>query len=322
MVYGVKMKSKQQIPNKRKCSLPPFEIRPFMGILDCGQRFGWNITAFDMPGAWEESQGEGVNIAILDTGVDEKHEDLKDNLLPGFNFVKPGTLPRDKLSHGTHCAGIVCAINNNIGVVGIAPKSKVIPVKILDDEGNGDMLNVCKGILWAADNGADIISMSLGCPEPVEEVLQAIQTVTKRGIPVFCAAGNSNLRKLFYPAEYPETISISSIDRDFKKSRFSNISENLNFFAPGKDILSTIPGNQYGVMSGTSMACPFAAAVGALLLGYVRNHQKCHKTNIELKTVNDWKNALRKYTVPVNEDALKGFGIIDPTKFSEWVKQS
>jgi subtilisin family serine protease len=307
-------------PNKRKCSLPPFKIKPCLNVLDCGQRIGWNITAFNLPEAWEESKGEGINVAILDTGCDLYHEDLKNNILPGYNFIVPGSLPIDKAKHGTHCAGIICAEDNDIGIIGVAPKAKIIPVKILDDEGNGDMLDVCKGILWAADNGADIISMSLGCPEPVDDVRIAIQTVTARGIPVFCAAGNANLKKLYYPAGYPETVSIAAVDRNFKKAEFSNVAENLDFFAPGKDILSTIPGNKYGIMSGTSMACPWAAGVAALLLGYVRNHQKCHKTNMKLETIDDWKNTLRKYTTPVHDDSFKGFGIIDPGKFSEWVK--
>ena len=312
----------QQIPDKRKCSLPPFTIKPFIGILDCGQRFGWYITAFNMPDAWDENQGENVKIAVLDTGVDENHEDLKDNLLPGMNFINPGTLPIDKAKHGTHCTGIICAIDNGFGMIGIAPKSKVIPVKILDDYGNGDMLDVCKGITWAADNGADIISMSLGCPDPVPEVQMAIQSVTSRGIPVFCAAGNANLKKLYYPAGYPETISISAVDKNFKKAEFSNVAENLDFFAPGKDIISTIPGNQYGVMSGTSMACPLAAGIGALLLGYARYHQQFHKAHIELKTIDDWRNAFHKFTTPVNDTIFKGFGIIDPRKFSDWVRSS
>ena len=315
-----RQQNRRQIPSRRKCSLPPFKIQPCLGVLDCGQRFSWSITVFDLPNTWKESEGEDIKVAILDTGCDLNHDDLKENLLPGHNFVVPGSAPLDKCKHGTHCAGIVCAIDNGFGVVGVAPKAKIIPVKILDDQGNGDMLEVCKGILWAADNGADIISMSLGCPEPIAEVRKAIKTVAARGVPVFCAAGNANLKQLYYPAGYPETISISAIDKNFKKAEFSNIAKNLDFFAPGKDILSTIPGNQYGIMSGTSMACPWAAGIGALLLGYVRHHQKYHKTKLELKTIDDWKNAFRKYTIPLNDASLRGFGIIDPRKFTTWVK--
>ena len=321
MGYGGKMthNKKEQQANRRKCHLPPFKIEPVLNLQDLGQRKGWNITSFDMPEAWKETQGEGVVVAVLDTGCDINHEDLKANLAPGMNFIDPKKPPLDGCRHGTHCCGIIAAMNNEIGVVGVAPKAKVMPVKILDDSGSGDMATVAKGILWAAENGADIISMSLGCPNPIQQVRKAIQAVTARNVPVFVAAGNANLKQLFYPAGYPETISVSAIDKDFKKASFSNVAKNLDFFAPGKDILSTIPGNQYGVLSGTSMACPWAAGVCALMLSYVRNSKT---TKLHLNSIEEFKSALRKYTTPVNQDSLKGFGIIDPRKFVEWIKSA
>lgn len=309
------MKPQQKKNHKKtKCSLPTFKITPILAQ-DISQKVGWSVTAFNLPEAWKKSQGEGVKVAVLDTGCDIYHEDLKKNLLPGMNIINPKKLPLDGCKHGTHCCGTICAENNELGVVGVAPRAKVIPVKILDDDGGGDMVNVSRGILWAADNGADIISMSLGCPYPIQQVRKAIQTVAKRGIPVFCAAGNANLKELFYPAGYPETISISAIDKYFKKASFSNVAKNLDFFAPGKDMISTIPNNQYGILSGTSMACPWAAGIAALLLSYVRNY----KTKLQIKTVDDYKNIFRKYTTPVKDKNLDGFGIIDPRKFIEWV---
>lgn len=311
------MKPQQKKNHKKtRCSLPPFKITPILAQ-DISQKAGWSITTFNLPEAWKKSQGEGVKVAVLDTGCDIYHEDLKKNLLPGMNMINPKKPPLDGCRHGTHCCGTICAENNELGVVGVAPRAKVIPVKTLDDDGGGDMLNVSKGILWAADNGADIISMSLGCPYPIQQVRKAIQTVAQRGIPVFCAAGNANLKELFYPAGYPETISISAIDKDFKRASFSNVAKNLDFFAPGKDMLSTIPNNQYGILSGTSMACPWAAGIAALLLSYVRNY----KTKLQIKTVDDYKNIFRKYTTPVKDKNLEGFGIIDPRKFIEWVKE-
>jgi subtilisin family serine protease len=302
--------------SRTRCSLPPFKITPVLAQ-DLSQKTSWSITVFDIPEAWKESQGEGVKVAVLDTGCDIYHEDLVANLLPGMNIINPKRPPLDGCRHGTHCCGTICASNNDIGVVGVAPKSNVIPVKILDDEGGGDMIHVAKGIIWAADNGADIISLSLGCPYPIQQVRKAIQAVSSRGVPVFVAAGNANLKQLLYPAGYPETISISAIDKDFKKARFSNVAKNLDFFAPGKDILSTIPNNQYGILSGTSMACPWAAGIAALLLSYTRNH----KTKIQLKTVSDYKDAFRKYSSPVKDKGLAECGVIDPRKFIEWVKQ-
>jgi subtilisin len=114
-------------------------------------------------------------------------------------------------------------------------------------------------------------------------------------------------------------VSISAIDKEFKKANFSNVAKNLDFFAPGKEILSTIPHNGYGVMSGTSMACPWAAGVCALMLSYVRNSKT---TKLHLNSVDEFKSALRKYTTPVQDVSFSGFGIIDPRKFIEWVRDN
>lgn len=311
---------KQQIPDKIKFSLPPFEIQPFVGMLDFGQRFCWTITAFDLPEMWELTKGEGVKIALLDTGVDFNHEDLKNSLLPGFNAINPEKLPFDDCrgGHGTFCCGIICALDNNIGVIGIAPKAKVIPIKVLDSEGCGDVDTICKGIDFAIDSGADMISMSFGSSEPVEEIHEKVKKCYDKNLPVFVSSGNANLKKLFYPAGYSETISVSSVGKDFKKSSFSNVATNLDLFSPGHDILSTTPNNNYSIMSGTSMSAPFACSIAALMLSYSRSH----KTDLDLSSIEDWKKSLKRYTTPVNDESFKGFGIIDPREFVKWVENS
>ncbi len=159
------MKNKKKI----KCKLPSFKIEEISSLDDAKQQSGWDITAFDLPKAWGKSQGEGVKIAVLDSGCDLDHPDLVDNLLQGINFINPGKPPEDDAGHGTHVTGIIIAENNEIGMVGVAPKAKVIPVKVLDKNGSGDLATVAKGIRWAADNGADFISMSLGSPSPLQE---------------------------------------------------------------------------------------------------------------------------------------------------------
>lgn len=303
-----------------KCKLFPYEKQDCISIQEVKQKAGWSITAFDLPKAWEHSQGEGIVIAVLDTGCQLDHEDLKDNLLEGMNFVKPNEPPVDKLGHGTHCCGILVAENNEIGVVGVCPKAKVVPVKVLDDRGGGNLLNVSNGIRWAADNNVDIITMSLGARCKLQQVRKSIQYAESKNIPVFVAAGNvGNTKEIFYPANYPETIAIGAIDENFERAKFSNTGYELDFMAPGVDILSTIPDNWYSVYSGTSMSTPFAAGIAALLLSYVRNK----KTNLEINTVNDLRNILRKYTIPVknvdlnNPKFYQGFGIIDARKFME-----
>jgi thermitase len=301
----------------RKCKLLPYEVIPVLSILDAKQKAGWNITAFDLPAAWTKfGMGEGVTVAVLDTGCDLDHPDLVDNLVPGLNVINPKKPPEDDNMHGTHVTGILCAAHNDIGMVGVAPKCKVMPIKVLDKNGSGNLENVAIGIRWAADHGADIISMSLGSPAPVQQVRKAIQYAAKKGIVTFVAAGNAgNTKEVFFPAAYPETIAIGSIDESFNRSTFSNTGKNLDFLAPGTNIFSTVPDNWYAVLSGTSMACPFAVACAALVLSYKR---KAH-IDLPLNTVEDYKAVFKKYSTNVtnknmNSIFYEGFGIIDPRK--------
>lgn len=303
----------------KKCSLFPYVKEEVLSLQEAAQNAGWSITAFDLPAAWGKSMGEGVRVAVLDTGCDLGHPDLKANLLPGVNLVGSGD-PWDDNSHGTHVSGIIAAENNEIGMVGVAPHAKIIPVKVLDSRGNGDLVTVSRGIRWAVDNGADLICMSLGSPNPVQEVRKAIQYARAKGVVCFVAAGNSGLtKKVFYPADYPETVAIGSIDENMNRSSFSNTGENLDFMCPGGRIFSTVPDNWYAILSGTSMAAPFATGLAALLLSCARSKGKAES----LKTSEDYIEEFRKHTVPISDANLKdkkfyqGFGIIDPKRLFE-----
>lgn len=305
-------------------SLFPYEIENVLSIQEAKQKAGWGITAFELPIAWNKTKGEGVKIAVLDTGCDLSHPDLINNLLPGFNFINPSIPPWDDNKHGTHVCGIIAAENNDLGIVGVAPSSKIIPVKVLDKNGNGNYQSVCQGIRWAVDVAqADFICMSLGCPNPVDEVREAIKYALSKKVICFVAAGNAGItNQIYYPANYPETIGIGSIDENFNRSSFSNTGDNLDFLAPGNHILSTVPTNWYAIMSGTSMATPFAVGVAALLLSYVRKNN----SNIKLENNMDYINIFKQYTRAINDSNIKnksfyeGFGIIDAKKLFESLK--
>jgi subtilisin family serine protease len=308
-----------------KCNLLPYTREDVYSIQEVRQAAGWEITTFNLPDKWKLSQGEGVKIAVIDTGCDLNHEDLKNNLLQGRNFVNKNKDPMDYNSHGTHVAGTICAENNNVGVIGVAPKSKVIPIKALDDNGSGNMDNIAEAIRWAADQGSDFITMSLGSPGHVPSIRSSIQYALSKKCITFCAAGNAgSTREIYYPANYPETIGIGSIDQNFERASFSCTGEDLDFLAPGVKIFSTVPTNWYAYMSGTSMSTPFAVGCAALLLSYVRNNS----TGLVLDNDNDYRKAFRKKTMSLkNKDFagkkfFEGFGIIDPNQFEEWVKNN
>ncbi len=317
------MAQRKKYKTNQKCKLFPYKTEEIVSLQNVmKQRKGWSITAFDLPKTWKLTKGEGVKIAILDTGCDLNHPDLVENLLPGFNLLNPRKPPHDDNCHGTHIAGIIAASNNKIGMVGVAPKAKIIPIKVLDAKGSGNLNNVAKGIRIAVGLGADIICMSLGAPRPLQQVRKAIQFAASKGIPTFVAAGNAGRTKeVFYPAAYPETIAIGSIDKNLRRSSFSNTGKNLDFMAPGGKIFSTVPDNWYAFLQGTSQACPFAAAVAALVLSYT----KSHNVNIPLNSVEDYRRIFRKHTIPVSNKKFagkkffEGFGIIDPRKLREWI---
>jgi subtilisin family serine protease len=313
----------KKVTKKHLCKLPPYKVEEVLSLSEVGQKLGWEITSFNLPDAWSVTLGEGVKIAVCDTGCDLDHPDLVSNLLPGINLVKPGTPPQDDNQHGTHVAGIICAENNAIGMVGVAPKAQIIPVKVLDEKGSGNFTVVAQGIRWAVDNGADIISMSLGSPNPLAGIRKAIQYAASKGVPVFVAAGNAGKTKeVFYPANYPETIAVGSIDENFDRSTFSNTGDRLDFMAPGGKIFSTVPDNWYAYLSGTSMACPFVVGIAALCLSY----QRKHFPNKPLKGADSFRQLFRKHTMPISNPAyagqkfFQGFGIIDTRDFKKWIE--
>jgi subtilisin family serine protease len=294
----------------RKISLLPYIREDIYGLdTKSGQFYGWEIQKFEIQKYWKYSMGEGVKVAVIDTGCDLEHDDLIDNLLPGYNFVNEGKSPIDRNCHGTHVAGTVAASDNNLGMVGVAPRAKIIPVKSLDDNGSGDLKSVARGIVWAADNGADIITMSLGSPRSSIVMEKAINHAASKGCIIFCAAGNSGpTTDIMYPARYKNTISIAAIDINLNRTSFSCSGPSLDFLAPGKDILSCVPGNKYAKLSGTSMSNPFAVGCAALALSSV-GKKLSREQLIEAfkKTAQSLEEA--KYSGKKN---YEGYGIIHP----------
>ena len=213
--------------------------------------------------------GSGLVVAVLDTGVDANHPDLAGRVLPGWDSMNPeGDGRTDPNGHGTHVAGILgAARGNGEGISGVAPGVQILPVRVLDETGNGDDDELALGIIWAVDNGADILNLSIGGAIPSTLLEGAIDHALANGVLVVVAAGNDGAtgNEPSYPAAYRQVLAVGSTDSSDRRSIFSNTGGYLDVAAPGSWIVSTWPGGRYQTSSGTSMAAPFVAGAAALL---------------------------------------------------------
>lgn len=301
--------------SNKNCFLLPHIKENIYGLnYSAAQIFCWNILKFNIPELWVKSQGDGVKVAVIDTGCDLDHPDLKNNLLQGKSFVDNKD-PIDDHGHGTHISGIIAAENNNCGMVGIAPKTKIIPVKALDKSGNGAYQNIAKAIMWSADQRADFITMSLGCPSDIKDIRDAIKYATKKGSVIFCAAGNNGPSSpIMFPARYSETISIGSIDQNLKRSVFSCSGKELEFLCPGENIISCVPKNNYAIMSGTSMSAPFAVGAASLLLSFIRSQQSRSVIFDKQFYIDNFKKHCKNLSdKKMNSKIYQGYGILYPS---------
>jgi subtilisin len=237
------------------------------------QSLDWGVSLVQAPQVWRETRGEGIKVLVLDTGIDYRHPDLAFNFRNGANFTSSdmGDV-LDRQGHGTHCAGIIAGLDNNFGIVGVAPRAQIYAAKVLDDDGAGDVESVIKGIDYGIRQDVDIISMSLGTTkDPGEELRDACKRAREAGIIIIAASGNES-STVGYPAAYPEVLAVGAIDQALESAEFSNFGPELDISAPGVDILSTYLNGSYAKLSGTSMATPMVTGVVALLQSYGRKH--------------------------------------------------
>lgn len=229
---------------------------------------------------WALAKAEGKNadvtVAIIDTGIDGTHPDLKARLLPGYDAYGMGAEYKDKQGHGTHCAGIAAGIHDNgIGVAGYSPNANIISVKVLQDSGSGTYAAVADGIAWAAKSKADVMSMSLGGPSTSQALTEAMALAVKNGKIVPVATGNSGMAPtvpVSYPAATPGAFAVGATDSKDNLASFSQTGKHVAVTAPGVKIMSTfptyasgMPAVNYGEISGTSMATPGVAGLAALV---------------------------------------------------------
>ena len=266
----------------------------------------WNFRNINIEKAWDETKGEGITVAVIDTGV-SKVPDLKlTKFAKGYDFVNDKEDASDDNGHGTHVAGTIAqSTNNGYGVAGIAYQASIMPLKVLSGGGGGTIADIAESIKFAADNGADVINMSLGGGGASSMMEEAIKYAHSKGVTIVAAAGNEGRNTSSYPARYPDVISVSATDAAGDKASYSNFGAGIDLSAPGgsetgKIIQNTVnPSTGESVFigfQGTSMAAPHVAGVAALI----------RATGVEdpAEVMDILKQSSRK----VQEDTLNHFG--------------
>lgn len=236
---------------------------------DAGRDLQWGLNHLQAEDLWQRSTGAGITVAVLDTGVKSSHPDLRGKVARGYNAItgKPGAR-RDNNGHGTFLAGIIAGRINGAGIAGLAPNARILPVKVLDSDGVGDSDDIARGIIWAVDNGADVINMSFGSDASNRVEAEAIDYARGAGVTLIAAGGNEGARLVMYPAGYPGVLGVGAVDINNKRASFSNQGSHIDVVAPGQGILSSFTRRPYSWMSGTSMATAYVSAVAALAMSY------------------------------------------------------
>lgn len=270
------------------------------------QKLPWGVDRIDAE--LQTATGTGVAVCVVDTGIDQDHPDLAANILGGKNFVPKGRVLDaskwdDDNGHGTHVAGTIAAVDNNIGVVGVAPQTSLLGAKVLDRRGEGYLSDVIAGMDYCVSAGADIISMSLGTNVDVQAMHNAADNAYNAGVLLVAAAGNEYASPVIYPAAYDSVIAVSATDLNNNLASFSNVGAEVELAAPGVGILSAYKDGGYATLSGTSMATPHVSGVAALALEL--NPLMSHA---EIRIL--LQNTADDLGIP-GRDNLFGFGLVD-----------
>ena len=243
----------------------------------------WALNKIAVSQMWQRTMGsQEVLVAVLDTGIDSSHEDLDGQVVAEANFTDSPT-PGDAHGHGTHIAGIIAAKSNDIGIIGVAPDSRLLNAKVTDDMGRCHASALAEGIVWAVDNGASVINISVEIRGDSPELEKAIDYAWSEGSLVIGAAGNDGNDSPVYPAGYDNCIAVAATNQDDGLAVLSNHGDWVDVAAPGFGIYSTLPGDEYGLKTGTSFACAYVSGMAALLFDIVVDTNGDGRLNDEVR---------------------------------------
>lgn len=288
----------------------------------------WNVKMINVPAVWDAyfvtvgdaAFGYGVAVAVLDTGIDYRHPQLSGRVVYcintlGTRLYKGTDLSKcaDRNGHGTHVAGIIAASLDNVGVAGVAPKVRLVAVKVLSDSGSGYYSDIAEGIVEAVKAGVKILSMSLGGSSDASVLRDASYWAYQQGAVQVVAAGNSgdgnpSTNNVGYPARYSWVIAVAAVDQNYAIPAWSSDGPEVDVAAPGVNILSTYPGGRYAYMSGTSMATPHVTGVVALVQAVRSAYGFRPLTPDEVYQV---LTSTAKDIGPADFDVFSGYGLVD-----------
>jgi subtilisin family serine protease len=264
----------------------------------------WYIPATRFDEAWEKAKNTNiVKIAIIDSGVDGSHSDLDGKILQGYDFVNNDTDPTDDHGHGTFAAGIVAATSNDIGIKGLYDYARIIPVKVIDASGYGTYEDIARGIIYAVDNGAKVINLSVGGYSYSFMLQDAVDYALVKGCVVIAAAGNDGIEQVIYPAAYPDVIGVSALDHNDQIWSHSNSGWHIDITAPGVNIISTGLADSYVYTSGTSASTPMVSALAGLLISEKADLSSSYIARLMVQSANDLGDK--------GTDKIYGSGVID-----------
>lgn len=298
----------QRTPVNRDFKLGDINQNTSTIVNDPGYKYEWDISYTQADKAWPLiNQKREVKVAVLDTGIDYTHPDLKNRVLldKGYNFIDNSYDVLDDNGHGTHVSGIIAAeANNKIGISGIVGKLdvKIIPVKVLDENGEGEESNVARGIVYAVDKGADIVNLSFGIKSKSKLIADAINYAKSKGVFVVTASGNDNENSDNYSPAGDGAFTVAAMNYNYKRASFSDYGNSIKVAAPGVKILSTVPGG-YEAWDGTSMAAPVVSGIAAMV--------KAENPQLSSSQIEDILDSTAKDIMYKGKDQQSGYGLID-----------